>query len=63
MKTIDLVKLEGAVDEELMEHMLRADDVELVFNGRLVWGDIVAAIVAAKRALAAPTPSNGLSSW
>jgi hypothetical protein len=43
--------------EEVLAEVVARADVELHFNGRLVWGDIVKAIVAGRRDIAA---SHGL---
>jgi hypothetical protein len=53
MIEIDLLKL----DLDPYEEVLEKADVELHFNGRLVWGDIVKTIVAGRRDIAA---SHGL---
>lgn len=66
MIVIDLLVFDAAPLEELLEEDVRRADVELHFNGRLVWGDIVKAIVAGRRDIAASrglpevyvTPSN-----
>jgi len=53
MKVIDLTVLKNSPDEGLLAEMVAEPGVELHFNGRLVWGDIVNAIVAGRRNLAA----------
>jgi len=53
MKVIDLTVLKNSPDEGLLAEMVAQPDVELNFNGRLVWGDIVNAIVFGRRNLAA----------
>ena len=52
MDPLDLLSISGGVDEDVMEDLLRVRGIDLHFNGRLVWGDIIAAIVAGKRQLA-----------
>lgn len=53
MIDIELLRLDVDPDEGLMEAFVERPDVELHFNGRLVWGDIVKAIVAGRRDIAA----------
>lgn len=50
---IDLLSLSVAPDAGTLEAMLLNHGLELHFNGRLVWGDIVLAIVAGRREIAA----------
>jgi hypothetical protein len=50
---IDLLSLSAAPDAGTLEAMLLHHGLELHFNGRLVWGDIVLAIVAGRRDIAA----------
>jgi hypothetical protein len=57
MIEIDLLRLDVDPEEGTMEAILGREDVELHFNGRMVWGDIVKAIVAGRRDIAA---SQGL---
>jgi len=52
MDALDLLSFSTGVDEDVMEDLLRVRGIDLHFNGRLVWGDIVAAIVAGKKQLA-----------
>ena len=53
MIDIELLRLDVDPEEGLMEALVERPDVELHFNGRLVWGDIVKAIVAGRRDIAA----------
>jgi len=57
MKAIDLLALESAPHEELLEDMLVSKGLELHFNERLVGGDILGAVVAGRRDIAS---SSGL---
>ncbi len=50
---IDLLSFAVDPDEGTLEAMLREHGLELHFNGRLVWGDIVLAIVEGRRDIAA----------
>lgn len=53
MIVIELLVFDAAPLEELLEEDVRRAEVELHFNGRLVWGDIVKAIVVGRRDIAA----------
>lgn len=55
MNAIDLTSLENAPMEELLKDGLDRWKLELHFNGRLVAGDIVAAIAAGRREVATTT--------
>ena len=53
MIEIELLELDLPPHEEVLESAVGRADVELHFNGRLVWGDLVKAIVAGRRDIAA----------
>ena len=55
MTALDLLSLSGSPHVEVLEDMLLVHGLELHFNERLVSGDIVAAIAAARRQLASTT--------
>lgn len=53
MIEIELLELDLPPHEEVLEGAVGRADAELHFNGRLVWGDLVKAIVAGRRDIAA----------
>lgn len=65
MESLELLKLPSAPPADILEHALREGSIDLHFNGRLVWGDIVKAIVAGRRHIAATRdiPEGSVEPW